>query len=108
MANRFKGEVTAGDYTLRCDFNAMCDFEGATGESALDVFERFESGGVKVTHMRAMMWAFMQHHHPEATMQEAGELLSENTDVLGQVIQASSPTHGEIGEAGNVKKGHAA
>lgn len=108
MANRFKGEVAAGAYTLRCDFNAMCNFEDATGESALDVFERFEKGGVTVKHMRAMMWAFMQHHHPDATLQEAGDLLSENSDALRAVIQASSPTPDEVGDLGNGKKGRAA
>lgn len=116
MANRFKGEATVEadgrTYTLRCDFNAMCEFEEQTGEDALAVFEKFETGKVSVKAMRAMMWAFMQHHHPDATLQDAGDLLSVNVDCLRDVIKASSPAESEAAELGNgkskPKKGRAA
>jgi len=108
MANRFMGEATVqangSTYTLRCDFNAMCSFEDQTGEDALEVFGKFETGKVSVKHMRAMMWAFMIKHHPESTLEEAGELLSDNVDALMDVIQASSPTDEEAGQLGNVRK----
>lgn len=108
MANRFMGEATVqangSTYTLRCDFNAMCLFEDQTGEDALTVFGQFETGKVSVKHMRAMMWAFMNKHQPDSTLEDAGELLSENVDALMDVIQASSPTSDEAGSLGNVKK----
>lgn len=105
MANRFLGEATievdGRQYTLRCDFNAMCEFEDATGEDALAVFERFETGKVGVKTMRAMMWAFMQHHQPEATLQDAGDLLSADANAMMTVIKAASPTAKEAEGLGN-------
>ena len=107
MSNRFLGEATANIngkiYTLRCDFNAMCDFEEATGQDALKLFASFEEDGVSVTHMRQMMLSFMKHHHPEATKQEAGEILSEDTNALMRVIQSSSPTPEETEGMGKPK-----
>ncbi|MDB6177937.1 hypothetical protein PAF17_10535 [Paracoccus sp. Z330] len=112
MSNRFLGEATATlggkTYTLRCDFNAMCEFEDATGKDALatfEAFEGFEAGKVSVKDMRAIMWSFMLHHHPEATLTEAGELLSADVDALVTVIRAASPSASEAAELG---KGQAA
>lgn len=105
MSNRFLGEATTTvdgkTYTLRCDFNAMCAFEDETGKDALETFEKFETGKVGVMDMRTIMWSFMQHHHPEVTMQEAGHVLSCDTDVLMKVIQAASPAPEEVQELGN-------
>jgi hypothetical protein len=111
MANRFKGEATAkldGEtYTLRCDFNAMCAFEDETGLDALDVFEKLEVGGKKaginIRTLRLIIWSFMLHHHPDATLEQAGGILSENMDVLAEIIKASSPTSSEVGDLGNGK-----
>lgn len=107
MSNRFLGEATATldgkAYTLRCDFNAMCEFEDATGKDALATFEAFEAGKVSVKDMRAIMWSFMLHHHPEATLTEAGELLSADVDVLMNVIRAASPSASEAAELGKEK-----
>jgi len=104
MANTFLGEVTARatgkTYTLRCDFNAMCDFEEATGKQAMATIEAFEREGVSTADMRAMMWAFMRRHHPDATLQDAGDLLSENVGALMQVIVAAMPTPAEVAKAG--------
>ena len=112
MANRFLGEATVEhdgrQYTLRCDWNAMCEFEDVTGEpSALAVFERFETGSVSVNTMRAMMYAFMRRHHPETTLQDAGDLLSANIDALSEVILAASPTADEAAGLGNGRKAKA-
>ena len=107
MANRFLGEATVEAdgrlWTLRCDFNAMCEFEDATGKDALTVFGEFETGKVGVKDMRAMMWAFMQCHHPEATMQDAGNLLSANVDAMMNVIKSASPTAKEAEGLGNAE-----
>ena len=105
MSNRFLGEAKATvdgkAYTLRCDFNAMCAFEDETGKDALETFEKFETGKVGVKDMRAIMWAFLQHHHPDVTMQEAGHVLSAQTDVLFKVIQTASPAPDEVQDLGN-------
>ena len=110
MANRFFGEVevTAGakTYKLRCDFNAMCHFEDATGKEALTAFADLEKGTASIKDMRAMMWAFMQHHQPDATLADAGDLLSENTGAIAAVLAASMPAGDK--ETGNARKPKAA
>ena len=108
MANRFLGEVAVevdGEtWTLRCDFNAMCEFEDATGKQAMATFEAFERGKASTKDMRAMMWSFMRRHHPDATLQDAGDLLSANSGVLNDVISATMPTQAEVGDLGNGAK----
>ncbi|WP_216823267.1 gene transfer agent family protein [Limimaricola cinnabarinus] len=105
MANRFLGEATTKvdgeSYTLRCDFNAMAHFEEETDMPALEAFEAFEAGKLRVKNMIAMMWAFLQHHHPDADMKLAGVILSEDVGVLQRVVAAASPTEAEAGDAGN-------
>lgn len=111
MANRFLGEATAKldgkVYTLRCDFNAMCVFEDLTGKDALATFASFESGGVGVSDMRSMVLAFLSCHHPDATVQTAGDLLSQDTSVLTDVLTAAMPDAAEVGDTGNAPKSKA-
>jgi hypothetical protein len=96
MANRFFGEVdveAAGvTYKLRMDFNAMCEFEDITGVNAMDAFAAFEKGNISVKNMRAMMYAFLKRHQPNVTLDEAGEILSENMGALEAVVASSMPT----------------
>jgi len=107
MANKFLGEVTAEcdgkTFTLRCDFNAMCWFEEATGENALKVFEDFEGGGISASMMRKMMLAFLQRHHPDATIEDAGDIMSVDVDSLARLMQAATPTPEENGRVGKKK-----
>lgn len=105
MANKFKGEATATvdgvTYTLRCDFNAMCAFEEATGQDAMTAFAGFEQGAASTLTMRAMMLAFLGKYHPDATKEIAGEILSDDLDVLTRVMTAAMPDAAEVGDAGN-------
>jgi len=105
MANRFLGEATVEvdgrRYTLRCDLNAFAAFETETGENALAVIGRFEAGEVKVKHMIAMMWSFLRRHHPETTIEDAGDILSADVDSLMAVINAAGPTAKEAEGLGN-------
>lgn len=107
MANKFFGEVEVkvGDqtYKLRMDFNAMCEFEDVTGINAMDAFADFEKGNISVKSMRAMMYAFLKRHHPEITLEQAGEVLSENMGALEAVISASMPTGKEAESLGKPK-----
>ncbi len=112
MANSFLGEISiehdGETYVLRCDFNAMAAFEEKTGQNALEAFAALEGGGqLKVSDLIAMMWAFLQRHHPEASQQFAGDLLSADVETLTRLIKAASPTEGEAGNrkaAGRKKK----
>lgn len=107
MANRFKGEasITADGetYTLRCDFNALCHFEEATGKDPIETFEQFEKGKVSTTIMRHMMHAFLQEHHEDADLKLAGSLLSEDATVLMRVVENASPTAKKGGKPGKTK-----
>ena len=111
MSNRFLGEVkvTAADrtWTLRIDFNAMCAFEDMTGKDALQVFEGIDTGAVGVKDMRAIMHACMLRHHPDATAQDAGDVLSEAPEVLTRLVQAAMPSAAEAGTAEAASSGNA-
>lgn len=97
MANKFKGEVQVVvdgvTYTLRMDMNAMCAFEELTGKKAIPTLEAMEvEGGMgSVSDMRAFMWAMLQEDHPEVTLKDAGRIMSENVDALGEAIAAAAP-----------------
>lgn len=95
MANRFLGEVTTEvegvSYTLRMDFNAMCEFEDATGVSALVAFGDAENGTAKLTMMRAMIHAAMLRHQPDATLQQAGDIISADPEALQRLMAAAAP-----------------
>lgn len=95
MANAFKGEATAKaggkTYTLRCDFNALCFFEEATGKEPLEVLENFEKGKVSVLNMRHLVHAFLQEHHEDATLKEAGIIISDDPAALERVVNNATP-----------------
>lgn len=98
MANRFLGEATTTVdgvvYTLRFDFNAMVEFEEQTGVSAMDTFENAETGKkaktIKAGHLRAMVWAMLQRHHPGASPQLAGDILSVDAGIIQRVMSAAA------------------
>ena len=100
MANQFLGEVTVQGggktYTLRCDFNAMAEYETATGKSAMTAIVAFGEGKATVSDSRHMMLACMVRHHPDSTLMDAGDLLSSNTSALRDVIQATMPEKSEV------------
>ncbi|OWJ69823.1 hypothetical protein CDV50_16005 [Haematobacter massiliensis] len=96
MANTFLGEVRAvahgARYTLRLDFNAMCAFEEASGgKSSFDLLARYAIGAIRATEMRLLVWSALQHHHPDATEETAGNLLSADGEILRQLIEAAAP-----------------
>lgn len=95
MAGRLRGEIRVAaegrDWTLRLDFNALCAFEEATGLDALDTLAAFERGEVKVRVLRQFFHACLQHHHPEATLQDAGLVVSESPEALNRLMTAALP-----------------
>lgn len=95
MANRFKGEVAVQhegrEYVLVLDFNTLADFEDKTGRDPLSWLDGVGKGSVKLSDMRAMVWAAMTQQEPDATIRDAGALLSEYPDVLTRLVQAAAP-----------------
>ncbi|MBR9893331.1 hypothetical protein GYB14_16655 [bacterium] len=115
MANRFLGEadvtVDGKSYKLRFDFNTMCWFTDRTGKDAIKAMAGAESGDLDLRDMRVLMQCCLLHHSPDATLQEAGNVLSQDFGALLRVIQAAMPENGELGarpDAGNLEPGTAA
>ncbi|WP_118138795.1 hypothetical protein, partial [Oceanicella sp. SM1341] len=92
MANRLLGEteITVDGRTLRLvmDFNALCAFEEATGRNAVTSIDAFQSGDLTMRELRAFMWAALQRHHPETSLQDAGDLLGSHGEALGRAMGA--------------------
>lgn len=111
MANRFLGEVTAEHdavtYTLRFDFNAMCSFEAATGMGAMEAIARWEAGNIDFRSMRALVHAALVQRHPEAPVELAGDILSDDMNVLARLIGEAFPTGPAGAAAGNARAGKA-
>ncbi|SEI10103.1 gene transfer agent family protein [Paracoccus alkenifer] len=95
MANSFRGEVTlthdGQDYTMVLDFNALCEYEDATGDSWNGFFERLDSGAIRATELRTMVWAGLRSHHPDITLPQAGAVLSSNSDAVIRAAAAALP-----------------
>lgn len=107
MANQFIGdasfEADGQTYTLRLDFNAMCELEDATGENAMTIIEQYEKGEISARSLRALFWAMMREHHPEATLKDAGRLLSQAPDAIGSALAAAAPDAEKEAKPGNRK-----
>lgn len=105
MANKFIGEATAEvegvTWTLRCDFNAMAAFETATGKDAMEAFGEAEENKVSIPELIQMVHSFLQRHHPDATLQDAGDVLSHDLSVVQRVISACMPSSEEAAGLGN-------
>ena len=89
-------------YTLRLDFNALCDFGEKTGKNALEHFSQTDpSAPPKIpdpSDMRALFWAALREHHPDVDLRGAGRLFDQ--DAMTRAMVAMSPASGGDG-AGN-------
>lgn len=110
MANRFKGKVSASvegqEYTLVLDFNTMAEFEDRNnGKKAMEVLEAMEQGKGSARDMRALVHVCLLTHQPDATPEEAGDILSEDPGVIARLIVAAMPDAAKAAgsAAGNVK-----
>lgn len=78
--NPVRGEsplvVDGRAYTLVLDFNALCTAESALGIDIDEIIPRYERG-LSLTLVRGMVWAALQRHHPEITIEKAGDLISQ-------------------------------
>ncbi|MDG3040437.1 hypothetical protein [Roseicyclus marinus] len=109
MANRFLGEIAVdhdgASYTLRFDFNAMCDYEADTGRNAMSAIAAFEAGSIGFSDMRALIHASLVQENPDADKRLAGAILSADMDVLARLIRAAFPDPDPKAASGNGKAG---
>lgn len=93
MANRNRGEFEleyqGATYRGVLDFNALAEFEDETGQNALQVLA--DQGNMKITHLRALMWAGLRQFNPDVTLQQAGRIVSENPDKLAEALASAFP-----------------
>jgi hypothetical protein len=96
MANRFLGEGTVSAngkaYNLRFDMNVLADLEGRfPGRTAMQVLADLDGESPAIATVRQVCHAMLQRHHPDATIEDAGDILSEDMDALMGVVQSAMP-----------------
>jgi len=87
MANRERGEASfqAGDktYTLQFSINAFCEIEAEIDKSIVIVMnEMANPATMRIATARVVLWGGLRRHHPNVTIEEAGELI----DAAGGLI----------------------
>jgi hypothetical protein len=94
MANRIYGEARAQlddgrELTLRFDFGALVEAEEAAGVGTEEMMSELAKGGARLKTARAMLYGSLRYHHPELTLEDAGDLLlSDSETVSGAMGQA--------------------
>lgn len=111
MVNKFKGEVGINvdgeDYTLVMDMNVMAEVEDTFGDKIEAVLETVENGKAPIKTLRALAHLMLQPRHPGATLETAGDVLSEDGSIVIRAIIAASPAAAaemEKEAAGNAPK----
>lgn len=101
MSNSFRGEARLGETRLQLDINAICALEEATGQDFEVAAKAAESGSMRA--MRSMVWALMLRFQPDASLHDAGELISDHGPAaVGETLATLfSAVGGEDAPAGN-------
>lgn len=97
MSNPYKGEASLGGVRLKLDVNALCVLEERGEDFAAIVVQAQEKS---VIALRKLVWLLMLRHQPEATLQDAGDLISEHgpdevTAALSRLLEAQALTEEE-------------
>jgi hypothetical protein len=82
MANPHRGQVAfkAGDkeYTLSFSINAMCELEDHLELSINQIANKVQDPSqMKMSYLRAIIWAALQDNHPDIDLKTAGAIASE-------------------------------
>lgn len=85
--------------SLRYDFNALCALESEMAISLADL-GTILTGSVKLTDLRAIVWAGLKHEDKALTPEATGELLdiskiAEVADKVREAFEASFPAEDE-------------
>ncbi len=97
MANPVRGEVAfeveGRAYKLVLDFNALCEVEDVLGAGGMDL--------ARPKAIRAIFWASMLRHQPDATVQDAGDLIGAlGLEEAGRVVAEAMNRSGLAGGDG--------
>lgn len=106
MANIQRGQVElkAGDktYTLQFTVNAICELEARLGLGIAKIAKTMsEPAEVSLTFARALAWAALRSHHPNLTLDQAGDIvqevgMTETIDQVGLAFMAAFPPPKEV------------
>ena len=95
MANRMKGEVSfksgEREYILRYSANALCELEDALEMGVNAVASQLaDPESMRLKMVRVVFWAGLRDHHPDITLIQAGEIITDLslTKAMGLVSSA--------------------
>ena len=95
MGNNIMGEITVSvegkAWILKCDFNALADYEDRTGDRAFDLIAEMDLMHPSVSKMRQLMLSCLLDRHPDATLRDAGRVMSADNDALERAFDAAFP-----------------
>ncbi len=98
-------ELNGATYTLVLDLNAQCLFEQETGKNFYEVAS--DTGYIATAkENRIMLWAMLQKHHPDLTIEQAGALVTTLEQARAKVteqikLSQPEPEEGASAEAGS-------
>lgn len=82
MANPHRGSVAlqAGDqaYTLSFSVNAICELEAELDKPVAEIIAAIQDPRqLRLSTVRALVWAGLRDHHPDLTVQDAGTMITD-------------------------------
>jgi hypothetical protein len=115
MANPHRGHVAlvAGDvsYTLSFSVNALCELEDNIGLPIARIADELnDAENVRLSRVRAVLWAALLDHHPGMDLKTAGKIATEAglpvcMDKIGEAFRLAFPDQEETGQARPLKAG---
>lgn len=96
MGNKNLGEIVVcvdgADWTMVCDFNALCLFEAETGRVATEFLHSMENDPhPAMVPTRAFVWACLKRRHAEVTLEQAGDVMTTDPEALTRALQLAFP-----------------
>lgn len=100
MANKERGEVSfdalGKTWTMKIGTDAMCAMEDKAGKGISEIAAELGGASVKLSTLRLLIWAGLQHHHEGLSLKECSEIIddfgvAEIGPIVGQAFQAAFP-----------------
>ncbi|MDW9877325.1 hypothetical protein GOC31_20850 [Sinorhizobium meliloti] len=114
MANPNRGSVAlqVGDrvYTLSYSINALCELEDLLEKPVAEIVKAIQTPAeLRMSSVRAIIWAGLQDHHEGLTVKEAGQIASEAgmqaaLAKAGEAFRLAFPAPAEGGAKANPRK----
>lgn len=104
MANKHRGEVALGDYTVSFSVNALADLEDLLGKPIPQIAAAMnETDNISMVNVRALLWAGLQDNH-EVDLKTAGRIASDvgisvAMEAVGKAFALAFPDPADVAEA---------